>query len=131
MSLVFLTHSVLSVLSVVVIWGIKPCDLPHSLRMEICFLSYSALCWTVAVCNHRLRFSRNRFYLWFRSLVVNIRYCAVSAPMMNCDARLHCDALTVDWILFHVKWVCVCACRYRTDPVGHGLHPTSPLPHYP
>ncbi len=86
-------------------------------------------CVTIVSASHSSRFN---LVFQFHSLMVNIRYCAISVPSVCiwCTVMHYCAVMhwrSVDRLLFYVKWVCVCACGYRMDLVGHGTHPASPL----
>ncbi len=111
MSLVFLTRSVLSVLSEWLLFGVFNC----ALRLTLCtwrdIFSPTLLCAgllplvTIVSTSHSSRF--NLIFL-FHSLMVKSDTVPSLCHMSALDVPSCCDAL-----LFHVKWVCVCACGYH------------------
>ncbi len=126
---------VLSVLSEWLFFGVLNFALSFTLCTWRAVFSLTLLCAGLLQCvaivsaSHSSRFN---LVFQFHSLMVNIRYCAISVPSVCiwCTVMHYCAVMhwrSVDRLLFYVKWVCVCACGYRMDLVGHGTHPASPL----
>ncbi len=86
MTLVFLTHSVLSVLSEWLLFGVFNCALSLTLGAWQAIFSPTLLCAgllpavTIISASHSSRFYH---VVQFHSLVVNIRYCAIFVPSVQ------------------------------------------------
>ncbi len=124
MSLVFLAHSVLRVLSERLFFGVLTFVLSLTLcTADFLFLSFSAPCWTVTVCNHHLRLSQQKVLYCFLvsfshgEYQVLCRLYASYVHMMYCDALLRCDRLMECGLVLVLRAHNLCIYNYLLNKV--------------